>query len=292
MERIQYIAESERDVRWGLSVCSVGFQSVKPGESYPPRYHAEDYLFNPATGRVLQEYQLLYIVRGRGMLETQHGGQQNVTAGNMFLIFPGEWHTYRPDSDSGWDEYWIGFSGPNIDSRVEAGFFSKEKPLYNVGQLESAVALFREAIAVASSQEAFFQQLLCGIVNHLLGLMFMTNVNMDFGREGDTPQMVREARDYMQKHLEEDVPMPDVAAALGVSYTNFRRLFKRYTGLAPSQYFINLRLHRAKQLLRSTQMSVKEISYRLQFENPEYFSTLFKRRTGVRPRDFREGLST
>ena len=81
--------------------------------------------------------------------------------------------------------------------------------------------------------------------------------------------------------------MPNVALALNVSYTTFRRLFKHYTGLAPSQYFINLRLHRAKQLLRSTDDSIKEISFRLHFENPEYFATLFKKRTGMRPSEFR-----
>ena len=238
---IQYIIESERDLLWGLSVCSVGFQHVEAGAPYPPRHHAENYLFNPLTGRVLQEYQLLYITRGQGVLETTHAGEQQIDAGTMFLIFPDEWHSYHPDPDTGWD----------------------------------------------TRQEAYFQQLLCGIVNHLLGLMFMTSINLDYDREREVPELISRARDFMQRNIEDDISMPDVASALNVSYTTFRRLFKRYTGLAPSQYFINLRLHRAKQLLRSTDRSIKEISFRLHFENPEYFATLFKKRTGMRPSDFR-----
>ena len=284
---IQYLTESERDVRWGLSVCSVGFQSVAPGDPYPPRYHAENYLFTPANGRVLQEYQLLYVTRGRGTLKTAHGGEHEIQAGTMFLIFPDEWHTYQPAADTGWDEYWIGFTGPNIDHRVAAGFLSAEHPVYRVGQLDTAVGLYREAIQVAARQEAYFQQLLCGIVNHLLGLMFTTSINMDYAHESEVPDLISRARSYMQEHIERDVSMPKVASALNVSYTTFRRLFKHYTGLAPSQYFINLRLHRAKQLLRSTDESIKEISYRLHFENPEYFATLFKKRTGMRPSEFR-----
>ncbi len=287
MNPIQYIIESDRDLLWGLSVCSVGFQHVEAGAPYPPRHHAENYLFNPLTGRVLQEYQLLYITRGQGILKTAHAGEQQVDAGTMFLIFPGEWHTYQPDLSTGWDEYWIGFKGPNIDHRVAAGFLSPEHPVYRVGQLEVGVNLYREAIHVATRQEAYFQQLLCGIVNHLLGLMFMTSINRDYDRESDVPELISRARDFMQRCIEEDISMPDVASALNVSYTTFRRLFKRYTGLAPSQYFINLRLHRAKQLLRSTDCSIKEIAFRLHFENPEYFATLFKKRTGLRPSDFR-----
>ncbi len=288
MEPIQYIPENESDVLWGLSVCSVGYQNVAPGMPYPPRHHAENYLFNPDTGRVLQEYQLLYITRGRGQLKTTHGGEYIIEGGTMFLIFPGEWHTYQPDPEIGWEEYWIGFKGPNIDHRVAGGFLSPTHPVYHVGFSDVAVNLYRDAIHTANLQEAYFQQLLCGIVNHLLGLMFMTNRNHDFTNEGDVPQMVMRARVFMQQHIEEDVAMPDVASELNVSYTTFRRLFKRYTGLAPSQYFINLRLHRAKQLLRSTNESIKEISFRLHFENPEYFATLFKKRTGMRPSEFRQ----
>ena len=212
MPPIQYITESERDLQWGLSVCSVGFQRVGPGESYPPRYHAQNYLFSPRTGRVLQEYQLLYIVSGRGRLRTAHGGEHEVDAGTMFLLFPGEWHTYQPDPDTGWEEYWIGFKGPNIDHRVEAGFLSPKHPLYRVGHLNTAIGLYRDAIHAATRQEAFFQQLLCGIVNHLLGLMFMTSINRDYAQESEVPELVNHARDYMQCHIEDDLMMPTVAS--------------------------------------------------------------------------------
>ena len=224
----------------------------------------------------------------QGHLKTARGGEYVIEAGTMFLIFPGEWHSYQPDADTGWDEYWIGFKGSNIDRRVNAGFLTPEHPVYRVGHLDVAISLFREAIRVATRQESYFQQLLCGVVNHLLGLMFMTSINMDYQRESDVPELVRQAREWMQQSIEEDISMPDVASAMNVSYTTFRRLFKRYTGLAPSQYFINLRLHRAKQLLRSTDESIKEISFRLHFENPEYFATLFKKRTGMTPSEFRQ----
>ena len=285
---IKYITENERDLQWGLSVCSAGFQSVHPGESYPPRRHGVTYFFNPSSGRVLQEYQLLYIVKGRGTLRTAHGGTHTIEAGTMFLLFPGEWHTYQPDTATGWDEYWIGFKGPNIDNRVAAGFLTPEQPIFRVGILQGAVSLFQEAISAASREEAYFQLLLCGIVNHLLGLMFVTSVNLDYDRDREVPALIRRSREYMQNNIEMPISMPDVAAAMGVSYSTFRRLFKRYTGVAPSQYFTSLRLHRAKQLLLSTDCSIKEISFRLRFENPEYFATLFKRHTGQRPSDFRQ----
>lgn len=62
MDPIKYIAQNRRDRDWGLTVCSVGHQRISPGEDYPPRKHNQEYMFDPAQGRILPEYQLLYIV--------------------------------------------------------------------------------------------------------------------------------------------------------------------------------------------------------------------------------------
>lgn len=288
MEPIKYIAENQRDAQWGLTVCSVGYQDVEPGAPYPPAIHHKEYLFNPEKGRTLQEYQLLYIVSGEGTLTTAHGGTYTIKAGNMFLLFPGEWHSYHPSDATGWKEYWIGFQGSHIDHRVKASFFSPEHPVYDIGFDETVVELYRSAIHTATRQEAFFQQLLAGIVNHLLGLMFTIGSRHKLQYAMQVPDFVEQARKLMQEKAEEDISMPDVARELHVSYATFRHTFKKYTGLSPAQYFINLRLHRAKELLKSTQIPIKEISYRLHFENPEYFSTLFKKRTGVKPSIFRK----
>lgn len=288
MDTIRYIAQNRQDLLWGLSVCSVGFQKVAAGEEYPPRKHNSEYMFSPSGGRVLSEYQLLYITEGGGSLVTAHSGRHDIKAGTMFLLFPGEWHSYAPDPNSGWHEYWIGFSGSNIDSRVEKNFFSKENPVYEIGYNESIVELYRQAIEVAKRQEAYFQQLLAGIVNHILGLMFMTERKIRLEPDEAGHQLVERAKMLMQESLERDMTMPQLAGELGTSYATFRHGFKKHTGMSPSQYFIGMKIHRAKEILRSSDISIKELSIRLRFENPEYFATLFKKKTGVSPSEFRK----
>ena len=288
MEPIKYITENERDNLWGLVVCSVGFQSIKPGDTYPPTYHNQEHLFNPRKGRILQEYQLLYITKGRGILKNESGKEFQIKAGNMFLLFPGKWHTYYPIPEEGWDEYWIGFHGINIDSRVNAGFFSPEEPVYRVGKSNAIIDLYKQAIDVATRQDAFFQQLLAGIVNHLLGHLFMISQNYSIFGDTVMPEEIRKARSFLQEHIEDDIEMPDVADYLNMSYTTFRREFKKYVGLSPAQYYISLKLHRAKELLKGTDLPVKEISYKLKFKNPEYFSALFKKNIKINPSDFRD----
>ena len=291
MKPIRYIAQNDTDERWGLTVCSVGYQKVAAGESYPPLCHNKEYLFDTARGRTLHEYQLLYIVEGEGVLVTDNGTER-ITAGDMFLIFPGQWHSYYPDSKTGWSEYWIGFRGENIDNRVERGFFSADKPVYHIGNSDRIVQLYAEAIDIAGSQEPFFQQLLAGVVNHILGLMFMTGRNNTLRSPLSTrraiPELVMRAKQYIEQAVESDVQMPQIAAQLNMSYSTFRHLFKQYTGMSPARYLMNLRIFRAKEMLRSSNISVKEISYTLCFDSPEYFTTMFKRKTGLTPSEFRK----
>lgn len=287
MEPIKYIAQNERDEQWGLTVCSVGYQRILPGEPYPPERHNKEYMFNPEKGRVLPEYQLLYIVEGQGSLVTASSGRHIIKKGDMFLLFPGEWHSYSPDPETGWTEYWIGFSGANIDSRVTAGFFTKTSPLYNIGYNDIVIDLYRDAIQTAKRQDKYFQQLLAGIVNYLLGLMFMISSNRR-QRETIYPQLIDKARAYMQEIVESDFNIPDIASYLNLSYSTFRHVFKKYTGISPSQYYINLKIHRAKEMLRSTSASIKEISINLHFDSPEYFTTMFKKKTGMSPSQFRQ----
>ena len=288
MEPIKYIAQNDRDREWGLAVCSVGHQKISAGENYPPKKHNQEYMFDPEHGRILPEYQLIYIVDGSGMLSTKSAGCTKIKCGDMFMLFPGEWHSYRPDAGTGWNEYWIGFHGINIDNRVQAGFFSVKSPVFHIGYNEYIVGLYQEAIHTAMRQEPFFQQLLAGVVNHMLGIMFMTGSRNALRKDDEALGMVDMSKNIMNDFIEEDIRMPEIADRLNISYTKFRRLFKQYTGQSPAQYFINLRIHRAKELLRGTNASIKEVSIILHFESAEYFTTMFRSRTGMTPTEFRK----
>ena len=116
----KYLISTEEDELWGLVVTSVGSQQISAKEAYPPAGHPQGYAFNVDEGRILSEYQLLYITDGEGIFTYGDSREsQLITEGKMFFLFPGVWHTYRPFANSGWKEYWIGFKGSVIDRIVE-----------------------------------------------------------------------------------------------------------------------------------------------------------------------------
>ena len=173
-----------------------------------------------------------------------------------------------------------------MDLRVKNGFFPKEKPVYRIGYNETIIELYQLAINTATRQEPHFQQLLAGIVNHMLGLVFMARSHR-LHQRSKTLLIIDKAKTFLQEQIESDITMQEVAEHLNLSYSAFRHLFKKHIGISPTQYYKNLKLHRAKEMLKGTTMSIKEIAYTLHFESPEYFSTTFRKKTGMSPSEFR-----
>ena len=103
--------------------------------------------------------------------------------------------------------------------------------------------------------------------------------------------IINKARLRIRESLEGNLTIQEIAQELGISYSSFRKLFKEHTGFAPALYQQNLKLQRAKELLSTTDDSIKEIAYRLNFESPDYFSSKFKSQTGMKPSDFRNMYS-
>ena len=118
-------------------------------------------------------------------------------------------------------------------------------------------------------------------------MMYSLERNIQWGKNSEHVDMINRARLIMRREVEGDVTIQQIAKQLGISYSTFRKLFKEYTGISPALYQQDLKLQRAKELLRTTDMIIKEIAYKLNFDSPDYFSSKFKMKTGLKPSDFR-----
>ena len=288
MQKSKYLVANDRDAQWGLTVSTVGMDDVAIGEHYPTKGHADGYYFDMERGRRLNEYQMLYLVDGEGRFQSSHVEGKRIKAGDLFLLFPDEWHSYGPTERSKWKSYWIGFKGKNINDRVKANFLSPEKPIYHLGYSAGIIELYEAALRTAFEEPPYAQQILAGIVNHLIGMMYAQERSIELNKNQSHVEMISKARLRIREELESELTIQHLAEDLGVSYSNFRKLFKQYTGLSPALYQQDLRLQRAKELLSTTKLSIKEIAYRLNFESPDYFSSKFRMKTGIKPSEFRD----
>jgi AraC family transcriptional regulator len=92
---------------------------------------------------------------------------------------------------------------------------------------------------------------------------------------------------WMSEHLAEPFSLAALAEIAGMSESHFNRLFKKATGMPPSQYHIKLRMETARRLLRETATSVVAIANDVGYSNPSHFAQLFRKETGLTPSDYR-----
>ena len=282
----KYLLVSERDKKFGLTVNTVGFQPITQNVPYPSIKHPESYYFNPEKGRILTEYQIVYISKGKGTFNSVSTKKVNISKGQVFLLFPNQWHTYCPLKETGWNEYYIGFEGEIIDKIVEHGFISPHHQILDIGVNEELVQLFSTAVKVAKEDKTAAQQNLAGIVFNILGSILSLAQNKNFETK-ESAQKIERAKVIMLENIHKDIDIKGIARNLGISYSLFRKEFKEYTGYAPAQYFQELKLRRAKELLAETNLPIKEISYELNFSSYEYFLSFFKKRVGYTPTEYR-----
>lgn len=288
MQDSKYLVATDRDAQWGLTVSTVGYDEVLPDEPYPTRGHAGGYYFDVSKGRTLDEYQMLYLVEGEGTFASTHVPECPIKAGDIFLLFPGEWHCYHPTPGSTWKSYWIGYRGRNMDDRVKYGFLSSAKPIYHTGYSPDIIQLYKTAMQAAKEEAAYSQQILAGIVNNLIGMMYAKERNIILSRDMANVDLINKAKLIIREKLEDPVTIQEVAESLGMGYSNFRKLFKEFTGFSPALYQQELRLQKAREMLSTTNISIKEIAYRLNFDSPDYFSSKFKAKTGFKPSEYRD----
>jgi transcriptional regulator GlxA family with amidase domain len=98
---------------------------------------------------------------------------------------------------------------------------------------------------------------------------------------------IRRTIAYMAQHLNEPLQVSTLAAQASVSTSHYFALFKRQTGTAPIDYFIRLRMNHARDLLDSTRSSIKEIAAEMGYDDPFYFSRVFKSVHQVAPAEYR-----
>lgn len=287
IEQFKYLQISPRDKSWGLAVTTAGYQHVQPGDNYPLSPHPGGYNFQENKRRVLNEYQLVYITRGSGYFESASCSRTKIVAGTMFMLFPGEWHSFAPDPVTGWDDHWVGFNGSFMDEKIASGFFTFKNCVFKVGIDEHIIDTYHEILDIICDERKGCQQIAASLALSLIGRVYYEDINHSHG-DSYIMRVIKQAKAIMQEDMSGKISLESIASSLGTSYSHFRRDFKKRCGISPGQYRLDLKFRKAKELLYSTNLSVAEISNRLHFENIGQFSTFFRKRAGIPPLEYRK----
>ncbi len=281
---LKYPTASAIDEKWGLVCTTVGFQNVKPHAPYPVAIHPTDYNFTN-NGRILDEYQLIYITEGEGFFQSSSCEMCRVEAGTILMLFPGERHLYYPNPETGWKETWVGFRGWQVDQTIR-NFFRRENPILKVGVRESIVDLYHRIISYSKDDIRGTQQVIAGVISYLLGRVYYEQINYT-NRGNKNTDKINQAQMLLREHISTHLSPADIAAKLSMSYSLLRSLFKTVTGVSMSAYQQQLKLNLAKELLTTSSKNISEIAYETGFESVSRFCCFFKQHMKITASEFR-----
>lgn len=250
-----------------------------------------------------KEPQIVWILAGSCQFEEREIGGRwlttNITKGDFFLTAPGplyemRWKVIGPLP---YQAMVVSLALPVL-TRAMKDVFGKDAEAVSLRDISGfqdaflASLMERLLVELHLGQRAspfFVQGAAQALAVHLARNYTFVSGQMQDQRKGwGLPGFtLRRISDLMASSLADDFSLGRLAREAEMSEFHFSRMFKRTTGRSPSQYFISLKMERARTLLRQTRRSVIEIGLELGYTSPSHFAQVFRRETGSTPGAYR-----
>ena len=210
-----------------------------------------------------------------------------IGAGSLIVLPPGCWHRYRPNPKTGWTSYWIGFGGELADRLIGNAGFSKDGEVRSFKNPASILQLFATTVTdLMSNAERTPFSAAASVLMLVAALIETPADNTESNNKSASPILL--AQMHISEHQSETIDFDALAEKVGLTYRSFRYLFVKESGMSPLQYQLDRRLARAKNLLASSDMPIKDIAEILGFNSTWYFSHFFQKHVKTSPVAYRK----
>lgn len=232
-----------------------------------------------------KDYQLLYVASGRAFF--QFGAEHmEVPAGHLALYRPEAVQYYEYFGVDQPEVCWIHFTGWEADQLLDRVGFDQAN-VVSCGNSANYPEIFRHIIQELQLKRPCFEQLLELYFRQLLAEVQRSHLEILSTRYKNSKEM-EEIVHYFNEYYSQDICIEDYAKSRHMSVCWLIRSFRHYMGVTPLQYITSIRMNKAKELLKGTNYSIQEIGNIVGYDNPLYFSRIFKNQTGCSPRQYRE----
>lgn len=235
-------------------------------------------------------YGLFYLHDGLISLSFDDHKEMTLHAPVAWLALPGVSIKYGVTNPNlFWEKRFITFTGERVLSYIDTGLLPSHyhPPVFRIKQPERFRGCFDELLSYLNSPTMNKDR-----ATYLLdGLFLLLNEQANFKEHPDNISCrIWQLHDSVNLYCEKDWDFEKEAATLNLSYSHFRRLFKEIVGSSPRQFLIKCRLGKAADMLKKSDLSLKEIAAQIGITDVQYFSRIFKKHFFMPPGKFRQEL--
>ena len=233
---------------------------------------------------------LFYCVQGKGYYTLD--GHTFTLNPNQYVIVPATDKplVYWSDTEDPWSIYWVHFTSDALQAFNRAYHIVPEQGPQYIPHNEKGIRIWEEMYENLSrgySPENLMNTNLC--LYHLIAT-FVFSQQQNQNSSSPEKAIIRETIDYMKNNLDKTIRIGDFADLNKYSVSHFSKLFRLTTGMSPIEYFIHLKMQKACQLLYTEDSRVKQIAALLGYDDPYYFSRLFKKYMNTSPETYRKSV--
>lgn len=235
----------------------------------------------------IDQHVLIYCVDGRGWFEID-GVRHEVCANQYFVLPPGTAHTYAASDSDPWTIYWVHFKGSTARHYTPAQALPIDVAPSMESRIDSRHKLFEEIFStLASSLTIESIRYACAAFQHYLASLRYIQQYRAASAAPDRADIAALVIHFFDENIGRRLTLAEVAAYSGLSPSRLSAIFKERTGHSPLGYFNLLKVRRACEMLDTTSLRLNQISLKLGFDDPYYFSRLFSKTMGLSPLNYR-----
>lgn len=235
------------------------------------------------------DFQIIYIASGKAHFH--FGNPENETivpAGNIVLFRPKEFQKYEYYGIDKTEVYWIHFTGNDVKNILRKYGFPDEKRIFPVGTSLEYERVFKRIIMELQRCQDDYEEMLDLLLRHLLIIFHRELTREHILKNEYLDSEMDITASYFNENYNRDINIEEYAVSRGMSVSWFIRNFKKYTGTTPMQFITSIRITNAQMLLETTNYAINEIARIVGYDNPLYFSRLFRKQKGCPPSHYRK----
>lgn len=236
-----------------------------------------------------RDYQILYVKNGN-ILYTHNNVTHTVPNGGILIYKPYVPQNYSYNIGDSPDIYWIHFTGSEAESilkRLNLDDKMSYSLLYSPHESNLFESLFDGIIKELSVKKTYYTDICNDMLHHLLCL-FSRNISTPPRCDSDAPvpEYFNRIVETLNTHYSENYDFNELANQYNISTSQLIKLFNKYLKMSPQKYLTNVRIKKAKTLLRSDN-KISIISEAVGYPDQLYFSRVFHKATGMSPTEYR-----
>ena len=238
------------------------------------------------------DFQILYIASGKAHFYFEDKGIDTVVpAGHMVVYRPKEPQKYEYFGDEQTEVYWVQFTGKDVKHILRSSGISDDMRVINTGTSLEYTRLFKQMILELQRRQPDYQEMLALLLRQLLITIHRQLASDRRSRNVYLDTEMEAAIQYFNDNYNTEINIEAYAASRGMSVSWFIRSFRQYANTTPMQYIVSIRIANAQILLETTNYNVTEIGRIVGYDNPLYFSRIFKKQKGASPSEYRTQTS-